>query len=85
MKTIINGKKYDTHTAKEVCCGFFGNFNSKAVTLYRKKTGEFFYHHEDLANSREWVGPTTEKDAKEFAQEQMSVDKYETYFREVEE
>ena len=41
MKQIINGKKYDTTTATEICVGFFGNFNCKKVTLYQKQNGEF--------------------------------------------
>ena len=46
MKKIINSKKYDTKTAKEIgiyCASLsvsdFGYFEE---TLYRKKTGEFF-------------------------------------------
>ena len=50
MKKIINGKVYDTDTAKEL--GTWGNpgswrdFNHMEETLYRKKTGEFFLHGE---------------------------------------
>ena len=50
MKKIINGKKYDTSTAKRV--GNFwnglcdGDFRSLNETLYKKKTGEFFLHGE---------------------------------------
>ncbi len=50
MKKIINGKVYDTDTAKEQ--GSWGNggtwrdFNHMEETLYRKKTGEFFLHGE---------------------------------------
>ena len=46
MKKIINGKKYDTDTAKEV--GYDNNgslcsdFSYIEETLYKKKTGEFF-------------------------------------------
>lgn len=46
MKKIINGKKYDTDTAKEV--GYWNNgllcsdFCYIEETLYKKKTGEFF-------------------------------------------
>lgn len=50
MRKIIYGKKYDTETAKEICCyentGDIGNFNYDAYTLYLKKTGEFFFLHE---------------------------------------
>lgn len=50
MKKIINGKVYDTETAKE--CGRwsnmedYGNFSQFSETLYRKKTGEFFLYGE---------------------------------------
>ena len=50
MKKIINGKVYDTDTAKEL--GSWGNggtwrdFSHIEETLYRKKTGEFFLHGE---------------------------------------
>ena len=48
MKKIINGKKYDTDTAKEV--GYWNNgllysdFCYIEETLYKKKTGEFFLY-----------------------------------------
>ena len=48
MKKIINGKMYDTETAKEL--GFDQNtgdtrdFRWVCETLYRKRTGEFFLH-----------------------------------------
>lgn len=56
MKKIIDGKKYDTETAKEV--GFFENeynsndFNFVKETLYLKRTGEFFLYGEGGANSK---------------------------------
>jgi len=68
MKRIINGKKYDTETAKEV--GYWSNghsysdFSYCCERLYRKKTGEFFLFGEGGAMSRysrscgqnEWCG-----------------------------
>lgn len=50
MKKIINGKVYDTETAKKL--GYWENmadvrdFHQFCETLYRKKTGEFFLHGE---------------------------------------
>ena len=50
MKKIINGKLYDTETAKRV--GFWSNaggwrdFSHIEESLYRKRTGEFFLHGE---------------------------------------
>jgi len=86
MKKIINGKKYDTKTAKEVCCGRFGNFGCKKVTLYKKANGEYFEYHElDEFGHREWIEPVTETEAKRFAEEQMNAEEYEEFFGEVEE
>lgn len=55
MKKIINGKKYDTETAKRVGCWSnnynWGDFNWCAERLYKKKNGEFFLHGEGGAMS----------------------------------
>ena len=56
MKKIINGKKYDTETAKEV--GYWSNggswrdFSHVQETLYRKKTGEYFLFGEGGPQTR---------------------------------
>ena len=48
MKKIINGKLYDTDTAKEVFAISCGNgpsdFHYYAEQLYRKRTGEYFLY-----------------------------------------
>ena len=48
MKKIINGKAYDTTTAKEMAMysspGSSRDFNHYTETLYLKKTGEYFLH-----------------------------------------
>lgn len=55
MKKIINGKKYDTDTAKEV--GYSNNgllstdIDYIEETLYQKKTGEFFLYGEGGART----------------------------------
>lgn len=86
MKKIIDGKKYDTTTATEICVGFFGNFSCKKVTLYRKQNGEFFEHHElNEFGFREWIVPLSKTEAMEFAEQEMSVDEYESVFGEVSE
>ena len=50
MKKIINGKVYDTETAKELGSwsnmADYGNFSQFSEALYRKKTGEFFLYGE---------------------------------------
>lgn len=47
---IINGKRYNTKTAKKVACysnGYpYTDFGYFCETLYRKKTGEFFLHED---------------------------------------
>ncbi|MCL1789836.1 MAG: hypothetical protein FWG40_00505 [Peptococcaceae bacterium] len=56
MKKVIEGKMYDTDTAKAVA--FWDNnlgrtdFGWYSETLYKKKTGEFFLHGEGNANSK---------------------------------
>ena len=55
MNKIINGKRYDTDTAKEVGCwenmDDVRNFDYLGETLYRKRTGEFFLHCEGGART----------------------------------
>lgn len=50
MKKIINGKLYDTETAKEIGSTHHGegprDFTYFAETLYRKRTGEYFLYGE---------------------------------------
>lgn len=56
MKKIINGKKYNTETAKAV--GYWSNnysyrdFNYCEETLYQKRTGEFFLYGNGGAMSK---------------------------------
>lgn len=56
MKKIINGKVYNTETAKKVgkwsngCID--GDFNYLSEALYLKKTGEFFIYGDGGANSK---------------------------------
>lgn len=56
MKKIINGKVYDTDTARELGswanAGHWGDFSHMEETLYRKKTGEFFLHGEGGAMTK---------------------------------
>ena len=68
MKKIINGKVYDTETAKKVGeyepNPYRSDFHWYCETLYKKKTGEFFLHGEGNAASpysrscgqNEWCG-----------------------------
>lgn len=101
MKRIINGRKYDTDTAK--CLGTWENgygcndFKYVKEDLYRKKTGEFFLHGEGGAMTEysesyagntcgsERIIPLTEDEAKEWVENQLDADDYESIFGPVEE
>lgn len=101
MKKIIDGKRYDTDTAKELGYDSHGNggdFSYWCETLYQKRTGEFFLRGEGGAMSRyaepqgqnTWSGgsriiPLSVENAKAWAEEHLSADSYERIFGEVEE
>lgn len=101
MKKIINGKKYDTSTAKEIARWDNGDclsFGWCSETLYRKKTGEYFLHGEGgptskyceysdgMQRSGEQIIPLTGgKKAREWAEQNLGGDLYEEIFGEVEE
>lgn len=101
MKKIINGKMYNTETAKELG-GYWngyseGDFYFLKETLYLKKSGEYFLHGEGGAASKYWkrfgdgrigdnvIIPFSEEEAKEWAVEYLSADEYEALFGTVEE
>ena len=101
MKKIINGKEYDTNTAKCVADwenGYGHNdFISVEEHLYRKKTGEFFLHGEGGAMTEdakhcfngycygEKIIPFSVGEAKEWAENHLDGDTYEDIFGSVEE
>ena len=101
MKKIINGKLYNTETAKEVAeywNGYpGGDFNVIYETLYQKRTGEYFLYCKGGPMTQyaeavwggmaygEQIIPYTEKLAKEWAVEHISADEYMELFGEVEE
>lgn len=101
MKKIINGKKYDTETAKRMVTrnnGYYNDFKYISETLYRKKTGEYFLHGEggpmtvyaEPIGDNTWSGgeqiiPLKEREARRWAEEKISVDAYERIFGEVSE
>lgn len=82
MKKIIDGKTYNTGTAKVVsvwCNEKYGNMSYLEETLYKKKTGEYFLYGISGANGKyaesigcnSWSGgaafiPYTEDQAKEW-------------------
>lgn len=56
MKKVIDGKRYDTNTAKRMAAdcyeGSATDFQYWTETLYRKTTGEYFLHGEGGPMSR---------------------------------
>ena len=101
MKKIINGRKYDTDTAKEI--DSYSNdrprtdFRYFCETLYQKHTKEFFLygHGGPMSKYAEhcgqgWTGgesilPLSLDEAKEWVETNSTVEIYETLFGEVEE
>ena len=100
MKKIIEGRVYNTDTAELV--GEWANtyntrdFNFCIEKLYRKKTGEFFFHCRGGAMSKyavsvgsnamsgsEQIRPISFEYAKRWAEEHLTADEYEKLFGEV--
>lgn len=73
MKKIINGKMYDTETAKHI-----GDRNN-CEALYQKKTGEFFLYSES------GITPLSFDEAREWAESKLDADVYIEIFGEPEE
>ena len=92
MKKIINGKLYNTETAKEIdrwSNNLSGrDFNHCTECLYRKKTGEFFLYGwggpmskyrercGDMWGDGEAITPLTEEEAKAWVEEHSDADTY---------
>lgn len=101
MRKVINNKLYDTNTAKKVDDYDNGlavnDFNYFEETLYRKRTGEFFFHGKGGAATKYrkpegnlWAGdekilPISESEAKKWVEEHCDVETYEELFGEVNE
>jgi hypothetical protein len=101
MKRIINGKKYDTDTAKwiaDASYSYAGDFNHYEEALYQKKNGEFFlagsggpaskYSHSSGLNC--WSGgsdiiPLELDEAQLWCETNMTVGEYESVFGKIEE
>lgn len=101
MQTIINGKKYDTETAKVISAYISSDLSESGhivEILYQKKTGEFFIFGEGgemtpyskVCRDGTLCGssriiPISEKKAKAFVEEYGDAEEYEEAFGEVEE
>ena len=97
MKKIINGKRYDTNTAKLIGEASYINrtdFHYWTEELYQKRTGEFFIYGKGGPASRysrstgqnSWSGgekiiPLTINEAKEWAEKYLDGDEYEELFQ----
>lgn len=81
MKKIINGKVYDTKTAKEI--GYFNDqpTGNQQETLYRKRTGEFFVQHWDIWNG-DCINPISFKEAQKWLEDHGSAEQYAEVFGE---
>lgn len=101
MKEIINGRMYNTETAKEkgVWANTWddGDFSQAVETLYRKKNGEYFLKcsggpcsiYAGCGGGRAWgrtfLKPISSGDAIEWAEDKLSADEYEALFGKVSE
>ena len=93
MRKIINGKKYDTETARlvgERASNLEDNLTYVLESLYKKRTGEFFLAGEGgpmtsyrtYIDANSWRGgskitPLTEAEAREWAANNLTVGQYE--------
>jgi hypothetical protein len=88
MRKVINGKMYDTDTATVVAKNieYEDEQPYSKVTLYKKKTGEFYFLCEKFTEDKKvWIEPIVEDDAKDFAEKVLDGDQYEAVFGKVEE
>lgn len=99
MNKIINGRRYNTKTAKfigEVGYGLLGDLNFWEEKIYLKATGEYFMHCSGGANSKyakpigdnqtasdEFLKPLTLEEAQEWIETNLSSDVYENLFGKV--
>ena len=96
MRKVINGKLYDTDTARPIVNlskGYPTDFSYVSETLYRKRTGEYFVHGEggpmsayrESCGQNQWRGgeairPLDYDEARRWMEERGSVGAYEREF-----
>lgn len=96
MKKIIDGKLYDTETAKEMASDSYlypRDFGHWVETLYKKRTGEYFLHgiggpaskYAESCGQNQWSGgqkiiPLTYEAARAWAEEHLDADDYQEIF-----
>ncbi len=83
MNKVINGKRYDTDTAKLIAehenMHDADNFNWHRTGLYLKRTGEFFAY-EESGRTYDRIEPLTVDEAKALAEDFLTADEYEAVF-----
>lgn len=82
MKKYLNGKCYDTKTAKELY-GWSNelpqsDFNYHAETLFKKRTGEYFLHFNYVTS--EYIRPCNYAGARAWAEAHCDADSFEEIF-----
>mgnify|MGYP007122074196 CR=1 FL=1 len=95
MKKVIGGKVYDTEKAKRLGSDgkWDRSFSAWSETLYQKRTGEFFLHGEggpatkyavsigqNMWSGSEKIIPLSPAKAREWAEEHLDGDEYESIF-----
>lgn len=79
MKKVIKYKVYDTDTAREICykepIEYQNDLQYSCRTLYRKKTGEFFFHIFSNQSGNK-IEPISFNDAKSFVEEYGTAEQY---------
>ena len=92
MRKIINGRMYDTRTAKEIGGDHYsypGDFHYWSEMLYIKKTGEYFLYgtggpaskYSRAVGQNEWSGdetiiPMSPSEAREWGEKHLDADEY---------
>lgn len=100
MKKIINGRRYDTDSAREIgsaSSGIGTDLQYWEETLYRKQTGEFFIHgqggpasrYAEAVGTNQWssgkrIMPVTLQEAQKWAENYLDADEYEKVFGSIE-
>ena len=85
MKKIINNRVYDTSTAKRcsdpVDIGSVEEYDFYALTLYQKRNGEFFLFRDVFRGPLDdGIVPLSYEDARQWAESNVSANKYEELF-----
>ena len=99
MKKIIDGKLYNTQTAKllgEDSYSHPGDLAHWSEELYQKRTGEFFLYgwggpmsrYAQTTGQNEWssgeqIQPLTAENARQWAEQHLGADEYESIFGEI--